>query len=311
MLVAAGFGTRLDPLTRELPKPALPVGNRPIAWYALDHLARSGFRDVVVNTHHLGARLESTLAPLCPAGIDLRFAREPVILGTAGGVRNAWRPQPDEDFVVMNAKLLFAPDLTRALAIHRQHGAIATMLLKPLLPGASFTPIYLESDGRIHSIGRDAPAAGISQTPYMFASVQILSARAWRDLPEQGDIINGAYRPWLARGEVVAGVVDEGEWLDVGVTLRHYLEANLALATGRITWPGVTRQAGNLLLADSARLGAGSRLEQCVVGDHVSIAPGAVLCRTVVWAGVAVAGAWEDAILTTAGQIIRLPPHSS
>lgn len=307
MLVAAGFGTRLDPLTRELPKPALPVGNRPIAWYALDHLARSGFREIVVNTHHLGDRLASALEPLCPAAVDLRFVHEPVILGTGGGVRNAWRPRPDEDLVMMNAKLLFAPDLARALAIHRQSGAIATMLLRALPEGTQFTPIYMASDGAIRSIGREPPAGMTGETPYMFASVQILSARAWSDLPEQGDIISSAYRPWLARGERVAGVVDNGAWLDIGVTLGHYLEANLALATGRIAWPGVTREQGDLVLARGVRIGTGSRLEQCVVGDDAAVAPGSILRRAVVWPGANVAGTWENAVLTSAGQTVRVP----
>src|SRR5436190_20338773 len=107
MLVAAGFGTRLEPLTRELPKPALPLGNRPVAWFALDHLRRCGARDVVVNTHHLAERLREQLEPCCPADVALRFVHEPMILGTGGGVRNAWQPAAGEDFVVFNAKLLF------------------------------------------------------------------------------------------------------------------------------------------------------------------------------------------------------------
>src|SRR5688572_30447267 len=149
MLVAAGFGTRLDPLTRELPKPALPVANRPIAWYACDHLARSGFTEIAVNTHHLARELRDALAPLAPPGVKLRFVHEPEILGTGGGVRNAWQPDDGEDFVVMNAKLLFAPDLARVLTAHRQAGAIATMVLRALPPGSRFTPIATATDGRI------------------------------------------------------------------------------------------------------------------------------------------------------------------
>ena len=82
MLVAAGLGTRLDPLTRELPKPALPVANRPVAWFACDHLARNGFHDLVVNTHHLAERLSEELTRACPDAVQLRFVHEPRILGT-------------------------------------------------------------------------------------------------------------------------------------------------------------------------------------------------------------------------------------
>src|SRR5690242_16831338 len=116
MLVAAGFGTRLDPLTRELPKPALPVANRPVAWFAADHLARHGVRELVVNTHHLGGELERVLGAVQPEGTQLRFIHEPEILGTGGGVRNAWSATSQEALLAFNAKLVFAPDLQRALA---------------------------------------------------------------------------------------------------------------------------------------------------------------------------------------------------
>lgn len=305
MLVAAGFGTRLHPLTAELPKPALPVGNRPVAWYALDHLARSGFDEVVINTHHLGDRLTRALEPVCPAAIRARFVHEAEILGTGGGVRNAWKPQPGEDFVTVNAKLLFAPDLTRALAVHRESGAIATMVLTALPEGSKFTPIHVDADGRVRGIGGAAPGDLGAAPRRMFASVQILSERAYRDLPENGDIIAAAYRPWLARGEVVMGVTDGGPWMDVGVSLRHYLDANLALAGGRIRWPGIMPTADGSLVASSARLEPGSRVQDSIIGEGASVAERAELRRCVMWAETRAAGTWEDVVFTSGGQSVR------
>jgi len=246
MLVAAGFGTRLDPLTRELPKPALPVGNRPAAWFGCDHLARSGVREALVNTHHLGDGLRVELERTCPKELALRFVHEPVILGTGGGVRNAWCPLPGEDLIVWNAKLVFAPDLARALAVHRERAAIATMVLRPMPEGSRFSAVEIDGEQRVRRIrGEPARDGGQRYLRCMFTGVQILSSRAWGDLPEQGDIVEHSYLRWLARGETVAAVVDDSPWLDVGVSLRGYLEANLALASGRITWPGITPAAGS------------------------------------------------------------------
>jgi mannose-1-phosphate guanylyltransferase len=135
MLVTAGFGTRLLPLTELLPKPAVPVCNRPIAWYALDHLRRSGVREFVANTHHLPNELERELGAVTPGDVQLRFVHEPEILGTGGGVRNAWRPIDGETFLVMNGKYVFAPDIAGALRVHRDSGALATMILKPAVVG--------------------------------------------------------------------------------------------------------------------------------------------------------------------------------
>ena len=306
MLVAAGLGTRLDPLTRELPKPALPVANQPIAWFSCDHLARSGFTEVVVNTHHLAERLQPELERVCPPGMHLRFVHEPQILGTGGGLRNAWRPIDGEAFVVVNAKLVFAPDLARAIAVHQQTQAIATMVLRPLPQGSSFSPVEIEADGTVRTI-RGGPSRGRGGLARrMFTGVQILSARAWADLPEQGDLIEHAYLPWLARGELVASVTDDSPWIDVGVTPRHYLEANLAIATGGLRWPGITPTGSNLILGADSRIGPGSHLEQVVLGDGAEVKAGATLSRVVAWRGAKVPGDLTNAVITTSGAILQL-----
>jgi NDP-sugar pyrophosphorylase family protein len=308
MLVAAGFGQRLDPLTRELPKPALPVGNRPAAWYALSHLARSGIREVVANAHHLADRLVAELEPVCPPRVALRFAHEARILGTGGGVRNAWKPQSGEDFLVMNAKLLFAPDLDRALAVHRDSGAIATMVLRRLPASSNFTPVHVSADGRIRDIARRAPAGLPPHAPLMYTGVQILSERAFRDLPLEGDIIQETYRSWFARGEIVASVTDENPWFDIGVTLDHYLAANLALCEGAIVWPEIQPGPRATLIADSAQVGPRTDLTRCAIGAGATIDPGAVLRNTVMWPNTHARGDCENSILTSAGQTIQLPP---
>jgi len=312
MLVAAGFGTRLDPLTRELPKPALPLANRPVAWFACDHLVRCGVTDIAVNTHHLARELREALEAHAPAGARLSFVHEAQILGTGGGVRNAWQPREGEDFVTMNAKLLFAPDLSAALAVHRRSGAIATLVLRVLPPGTSFTAVPVAADGRVLGIGTVASAAQVTAaeraqaTQCMYTGVQILSARAWADLPESGGIIEHSYARWLARGELVAGVIDDAPWTDVGVTLRHYLDAHLALASGSLRWPGITPEPGGLFVDPSARIARDARLELSAVGANAEVANGASLTRVLVWPRARVTTDLHDAIVTSCGQIVRL-----
>jgi mannose-1-phosphate guanylyltransferase len=309
MLVAAGFGTRLAPLTNELPKPAVPVGNRPIAAFALEVLARAGIRDVVVNTHHLAAELERELSPWRPDGVELRYVHEPVILGTGGGVRNAWaaRGGPSgEDFVVMNAKLVFAPDIARALEQHRASGAIATMVLCALPANATFAPVEHDGAGRIHrmrGLPRNALASDLRRS--MFTGLQILSARAFAELPPDGDIIEGAYLRWLERGEHVQGVLDDGAWLDVGVTVEHYLRANLALARGEIAWPGIEPDAAGNIIDRSVRVPMSAQLREVVLGRGAIIPDGAELARVVAWPGTKLPTQLSDAVVTSAGLIAR------
>jgi NDP-sugar pyrophosphorylase family protein len=310
MLVAAGFGTRLSPLTDELPKPAVPVGNRPVAAYALEALARAGIRDVVVNTHHLAAELERELSPWCPSGVDLRYVHEPVILGTGGGVRNAWAarggPIDGEDFVVMNAKLVFTPDLARALEQHRRSGAIATMVLRALPTGTTFAPVEHDASGRIHAmrgLPRGHRARDLQRA--MFTGVQILSARAFADLPLDGDMIEGAYKRWLECGEHVQGVIDDGAWLDVGVTVEHYVRANLALARREIAWPDIEPDAAGNIIDGSVRVPHGAQLREVVLGRGAVVPEGAELARVVAWPGAKLPSQLSDATVTSRGVIAR------
>jgi mannose-1-phosphate guanylyltransferase len=310
MLVAAGFGTRLAPLTNELPKPAVPVANRPIAAFALEALARAGIRDVVVNTHHLPVELEWELTPFCPEGVELRYVHEERILGTGGGVYNAWAsrggPQEGEDFVVMNAKLVFAPDITRALAAHRESGAVATMVLRSLPQGTTFAAVEHDDDGRIRRI-RGRPSTGDEQTlsRAMFTGVQILSDRAFEDLPRDGDVIDGAYLRWLERGDRVQAVLDDSPWLDVGVTVEHYLNANLALARREIAWPGIEPDAAGNIIDPSVHIPLSAQLDHVVLGRGVVVPEGAALARVVAWHEAKLPMQLSDAVVTSSGVIAR------
>jgi mannose-1-phosphate guanylyltransferase len=302
MLVAAGFGTRLHPLTQELPKAAVPVGNRPLAWFALDHLARSGVRQVVANTHHLAERVRERLDACCPAQLSLSFAHEAEILGTGGGVRNAWTER-DQELLVFNAKLLYAPDLRAALSRHRAAGAIATMVLCSMPKGVSVAAVEVDAEGWVRRIRGQpqGPSAGLHAR--MYSGVQLLAPRAFADLPPRGDIIEHAYLRWIARGEPIASVLDDAPFIDAGMSLDHYLGANLSLARGELDWPGIEPAAGAGVLAPGARLGAGCHVHECVIGDAAELAPGLTLEQVVVWPDSKLGRSLRRAIVTPRGVV--------
>lgn len=304
MIVAAGLGTRLLPLTRELPKPGLPAGNRPLAWYSIDHLRRAGVHDFVVNTHHLAAQLQGALESLQPQNVTLRFVHEPEILGTGGGLRNAWEPIDGEDFIVVNGKLLFAPNLDHALAVHRETGAIATMVLRPLAANDSFGAVEIDGEGAVGQVRRILGEPANASEPLrrmMWTGVQILSSRAHRDLPEHGCVIRETYRRWIDRGERVIGVVDEAPWRDLGVTVRHYIEGNLSLV--RKPWPGLSTSClcAKGLCDESAEVAPRAVVCDSVIGAGAYIAPNVRVERSVVWPNARVTSDLVDGVITTRG----------
>lgn len=306
MLVTAGFGTRLAPLTDLLPKPAVPVGNRPTAFYALDHLARAGVREVVLNTHHLARELEDAVRASAPSVLRLSFVHEPEILGTGGGVKNAWQPQADETFVVMNGKLLFAPDLAAAAAQHAASGAFATMIVKWVDDTDATGVVHVDADLRVRVVPNSSATPQGFTRRCMYTGVSLLSAAAHAQLPERGCLIRDGYARWIDRGARVLAYADTAAFRDVGMSHQHYLEANIALASGQLRWPGIEPVPALGLCDASASLGADVQLQHCVVGARAVLAAGTQLERCVVWPGAAVSGVHRAAVFLPDGRRIQL-----
>ncbi|MDD9965062.1 MAG: NDP-sugar synthase [Myxococcales bacterium] len=313
MLVAAGFGTRLRPLTDELPKPAVPVANRPLGTYALSHLAAAGVRDLVINTHHLAQALRRSFEPhvgvLTSTGGGVAYVHEPRILGTGGGVKNAWRPPREGPFVVMNAKLLFAPDVAQLLAVHTASDALVTLVVRPMPPFAKFGPVDVDDEGRVRAVLAEPRNPSLQRC--MFTGVYALSPRAHALLPDQGCLFRNGIVAWLAAGERVMAVIDSGPFADVGQSLDHYHAANMDLVSGRRTWPGVQPDPETeVLMGARAQVDPRACLRRCVVGSGARVGP-VRLEDTVLWPGASVDRDLTAAIVTGTGRIVSVGQGSN
>ncbi|MEZ4254458.1 MAG: sugar phosphate nucleotidyltransferase [Polyangiales bacterium] len=303
MIFAAGFGTRLRPLTDVVPKPLVPVGLRPLMAFAVDHLAAAGARHIVANAHHLAPEVECVAPTLAPAGATLDVVTEPKILGTGGGLRNAWKHlRGDGPVVVMNGDILFAPNLEAAVSRHEASGAIATMVLRRDPAAHSFGAVETDDGGRVRRLlGEPAAFASASLEAFMFTGVHILSERAFADLPEDGCIIRQSYRRWVDRGEVVCGVVDDSPWSDLG-TVEAYWRANVELASGMRAHDAVTATAPRGVVHPRASVAGDASVTASVVGQ-ATIASGVAVERCVVWDGTTVRESVRDAVCWPGGVI--------
>jgi NDP-sugar pyrophosphorylase family protein len=295
MLLAAGLGTRLQPLTDLRPKPIVPVANRPLAAFAMEHLARSGVRTIVANTHPQPEKVESALKAACPTQVELRFSREATLLGTGGGLRKAHASfdESQDSLIVMNGDTLFAPDLRRAYAEHHDRGAVATMILRRTSDPERFGAIGIDSEGWIRTL-LGAPSDHRVREALMFTGVHILAPEALEAMPESGCVIRSAYRQWVDTGAPVLGLVDESPWADLG-TVSDYHRLNLELASGSFAWLGVEPRDG-CILASSAK--PTENIRRSVIGSDVRIGEGVVLDRCVVWPGSTVNHSATDAVIT-------------
>jgi mannose-1-phosphate guanylyltransferase len=336
MVLCAGLGTRLRPLTERLPKPAVPVGGIPLIRYSLALLRGAGVRRAVVNVHHLPDVMERTARSAAAAlGIELAVSSEPVIAGTGGALREAGALlRGAEAILLVNGDVLFDVDLAGALAAHRASGALATMVLLPMPPGARFAAVEVDAGGAVRRIaGRFGPG-GDRLVPLHFSGVHVLSPALLERIPaapievDVREVYAGLMADGLLRGHLV-----DGYWNDLGAPQR-YLQAHLDLLSGRVPlgrFPGADPFAGCEDLGGGVRAARGVRIDPAaiiggpaflgedslveagaqvgpgaVVGAACRVAPGAVVRDAVLWDGTGLAPG-ERVVRAIAAGPLRLP----
>ncbi|MDT7542878.1 MAG: mannose-phosphate guanylyltransferase [Acidobacteriota bacterium] len=152
MILAAGYGTRLWPLTIDRAKPALPFMGRPLVGYVAEYLARHGCREIVVNLHHRPESVRAALGDGSRFGVRLTYVEEPTILGTSGALDNAREFFEDDTFIVINGKLATDIDLNAALRTHRETRALATLVLRANAARERYSVVDVQ-DGLVRGFG--------------------------------------------------------------------------------------------------------------------------------------------------------------
>ncbi len=231
MILAAGFGTRLKPFTGEIPKPLLPIANRPQIEFVLEMLRLSGVTDVVINLHHFAGSIRSRLGDRYRDCIRISYSVETEILGTGRGLKKVEDFFDEDPFVLINADTLLGMDLAGAISRHVERGAVATMVVRDWQDGAGFGRVEMDGDGRIRRMLPKEPGEGL--TPVIFTGVHLLNRRIFDYLPKgRFSCINrDGYKAMLEAGERVYGFRASGYWRDIG-TVRSYFDANMDVLHG-------------------------------------------------------------------------------
>ncbi|AKT40809.1 nucleotidyltransferase family protein [Chondromyces crocatus] len=300
MILAAGFGTRLRPLTDERPKPLVWVGDRPLLAHVVDRLARGGVQHVVMNTFH---RAEDFGAEaLGPLALPVHVVREATILGTAGGVANAAAWLGEGDALVWNGDILIDLDVAALVTAHARHarharhahaGVAATLAVAPRESGVGTVGVGAQGEVvRLRGERFGEEVAGGD-----FVGVQVVGAALRRDLPPEGCLVGDVYLPWLRQGGALSTFPAPTVWDDVG-TVAAYLRANARWLQGRREGAFVGAGA---VVAD------GVTVEASVVGAGARVLGHGTLRGCVVWPGaeVTIDGSLTDAVMTPAGRVAR------
>jgi NDP-sugar pyrophosphorylase family protein len=280
MILAAGYGTRLWPLTIDRTKPAIPFMGRPLIGYVAEYLARHGFDDIVVNLHHRPESVRAALGDGSDFGVRFHYVEEPVILGTGGAVDNARHLLEGDAFVVVNGKIATDIDLGAALETHRRTRALATLVLLPNPRRERYSVVRVRG-GLVEGFGGypESDKAG-DESPLMFTGIQIFDPRIFEFIPRGvfSHSVTDVFVPAIARGEALAAHVAEGSWYELS-TVRRYLETSLAL---------MEREGRDVEAGAGTLIEPGAVVSESVLWEGVHVAPGARVRRSVIGAGVEV-----------------------
>jgi len=299
MILAAGYGERLWPLTADRTKPALPVLGKPLVGYVAEYLAGYGVSEAIVNLHHRPDSVRASLGEGERFGLKLDYIHEPVILGTSGALDNARDFFDDNTFVLVNGKIITDIDLGLALETHRRTKALATLVLKTNDTRERFSVVETR-DGLVQRFGGMPAASG--DVPLMFTGIQILEPRIFEYIPRGifSHTTTDVYPQAIARGEHIAAHVGEGTWYELS-TLRRYLDISLAL---------LKAEARTVYAGTNSAIDDGAAVQDSILWNDVVIEGGATVSGSIIGDAVEVTKGerWEDAVVVRAELVAGQTP---
>ncbi len=243
MVFAAGYGERLRPLTKNLPKALIPVAGRPMIEYPLLLLRHYGISEIIINVHHLGEKIKEHLRDGKKLGLKITYSEEKELLDTGGGLLKAKPFLADGTFIVINSDVIINLSLSELLNQHRKNRGIATLVLRPDPKADLYGAIETSADLRVQRfLSHKAPrceSAG-ALTKYMFTGVQLLEPKifdymevAFPPGSAKFGITKVTYPKLVTQGEGLFGFPFHGYWQDTG-TLERINDAEEKLAAGKV-----------------------------------------------------------------------------
>ncbi|MFH0925267.1 MAG: NDP-sugar synthase [bacterium] len=305
MILAAGYGTRLRPLTENMPKAIIPVANTPLIKYNLLLLKKYGIEEVIINIHYLSDLIKGLLGDGSNLEMKISYSYEPEILGTAGGIKKVEDFLKGESFLVINSDILVDIDLQEVIDFHYQKKAMVTMVLRKNNSPDQYGAIEVDSAGIVRQFLGKLNWEGEPLRKMMFTGIHILQPAVLNYITPNMfvSISDQTYPQIISAGKLIYGyLMNKGYWQDVG-TPKRYLDAHREILQGRFTvynnihevepgiWIGknifldpTVNLIKPLMIGDNSKIESGAVLgPYVVIGDNCHIRSNTKIHNTVLW----------------------------
>lgn len=294
MILAAGYGTRLKPLTFKRPKALMPVANIPMVDRTIAYLKQHGVTEIIVNAHHMHHQIISHFADAIPHGIPIHVAVEEHILGTGGGIKNVEGFWDSEPFVVINVDIITDINLTAAIHTHRKNHNLVTLVLHDY---PQFNQVKVDPQGKIRDF-YDTAGPGL----LAFTGIHVLSKPALDYIPPARyyNIIE-AYRSIINDSNAVGSYVSKDHyWTDMG-SIDSYIQANKEMVGKEgvlvdgdsVIQPGATIEGWGVIGANTI-IGESATIRDSIVWDGVKIGKSASIVNSIITQEVAAGSTIRD-----------------
>ena len=236
MILAAGLGSRLRPLTTHLPKPLVPILNRPLLGYLIRQVRQAGIHEIAINLHYRGEQIRSWLGRGEQLGVEVTYSEEAELLGSAGGVQRMRQFFGNEPVLIVHGDILFDVDLSAVIQYHLSRAALATIVLHPAHHRYNYGKIKVNAHGQIAQfVDQQLPWVSGPLTETLFTGVQILDPAVLDAISMAGvsALTADVYPALLRNPSRLYGYLMHGYWSDIG-TPRRYWETNMDAVSGRV-----------------------------------------------------------------------------
>jgi len=314
MVLTAGLGTRLRPLTLERAKPAIPLLEKPLVLHLITKLVEENVTGFRLNLHHLPNTIETIFHSLPWGDLPVSFSYESKILGTAGGLKANESFFDDETFLMANGDIVMEFPLKEALAFHRQNEALATLILYPQSPPYSYYPIRIDEACLLRNFKNACPGGDVRPETYVFTGIHILEPEIFSLIPPgiPWEITDQVYSTALNEGAKILGFPVEGYWSDLGNPARYLgTQEELLIWTGSAPQGHVSAGAavspesavGQFAsIGDGCVVEAGARIENSILWENIRVRKNCSVRNCIIGSDVVIDRDCSDTVITRNGE---------